>query len=421
MDMNRKRTLLAARAAVVLLLLDDDDFRAGHACRPIRFRRASIRRNRLKFCLVVQYLSDDDFRRAFRLSRSSFNELLLLLKPFLTRDEKQAACSSGGAIEPAVRLAVTLRLLAGGSYLDQMICFRLAKPTVYTVFHDTLRAILHVLPMPGVPLHCAAKLRELADGFSAFRHAPSPIHGCIGALDGIAIAIQKPPDQYVPRNFYCRKGKYALPVQAVVDYKYRFLYMTCKCVGSTHDSIAFATSSLAAQLRAGDMLSGFWIAGDAAYQCSEGLVTPWTKSALTDPEEGVYRDAFNFYHSSKRMAVEQAFGILFNRWGILWRPLSYKLVDSLPIISAVMRLHNFCVDRGDIARCLPPSAISHERAARYDVDADAAFTTWWAASAKLGREFRQQGGRRRDLEEETLRGLLTDALKQRGVTRPALS
>lgn len=87
----------------------------------------------------------------------------------------------------------------------------------------------------------------------------------------------------------------------------------------------------------------------------------------------------------------------------------------------VMRLHNFSVDSGEITWFLPPSAIMHKRAARYDADSDATLTAWWTASTQLGRDFRQNYGRRFYLELRTLLYILTDVLKHRGVTRPALS
>jgi hypothetical protein len=97
--------------------------------------------------------------------------------------------------------------------------------------------------MPGIPTTDSAKLSCLADGFRRSRTPASPIHGCIGALDVIAISILKPPDQFVPRNFYCRKGMFALPVQAIVDFSYRFMYMSASCVWSTHDSLSFCVFS----------------------------------------------------------------------------------------------------------------------------------------------------------------------------------
>ena len=55
-------------------------------------------------------------------------------------------------------------------------------------------------------------------------------------------------------------------------------------------------------------------------------------------------DAFDFEQSSNRMPIECAFGILIQRWGILYRPLRVRFNRRAPLIAACMRLHNFCID-----------------------------------------------------------------------------
>lgn len=157
------------------------------------------------------------------------------------------------------------------------------------------------------------ELREMANKFQESRTRPNSSYDCIGALDGTTISIKRPPDEYMPRNFYCRKGMYAFPVQAVVDSDSRFRYMSWRCTGSTHDSAAFDASYLAQKLKAGKLKAGFWIAGDVAYVSIPGLLTPWSKSELSG-ENGMYAACFNFYHSSHRTHVEQAFGVLVQRW-----------------------------------------------------------------------------------------------------------
>jgi DDE superfamily endonuclease len=118
--------------------------------------------------------------------------------------------------------------------------------------------------------------------------------------------VWKPLDKYFPRNYFTRKEFYALPVQAFLDGFYRFLYMSAGCVGSTHDSLAWSCSSLGHRLLSGLSLGEFWIAGDAAYVCSNNLLTPYSKAQIHDAELGPRRDSFNFYQSSLRMHVEKA-------------------------------------------------------------------------------------------------------------------
>ncbi len=38
-------------------------------------------------------------------------------------------------------------------------------------------------------------------------------------------------------------------------------------------------------------------------------------------------------------------GMLIRRWGILWRPLEMKFGRRTAVVTACMRLHNFCIDK----------------------------------------------------------------------------
>lgn len=98
------------------------------------------------------------------------------------------------------------------------------------------------------------------------------LHGCVGALDGILFRVLKPHNVFLLRKFFCCKEMHAIPVQAVVSSSYNFLYMSAMCEGSTNNSIAFAVTGLGMRLRAVGLRSGYWIAGDAAYECRDDLL-----------------------------------------------------------------------------------------------------------------------------------------------------
>ena len=57
--------------------------------------------------------SDAEFRRRFRVTRSRFNMIVADLRSQIWRDPTKGLNSSGGAISPEYRAAITLRLLAG--------------------------------------------------------------------------------------------------------------------------------------------------------------------------------------------------------------------------------------------------------------------------------------------------------------------
>ena len=96
----------------------------------------------------------------------------------------------------------------------------------------------------------------------------------------------------------------------MLDSNNNFLSYSCRCVGSTHDSLAHAASSLGKYLQNKSLNSEFWIAGDEAHMCTEDLITPVPNSHASSEE-----DALNFFHSSLRMHVEKGFGVLTAKWG----------------------------------------------------------------------------------------------------------
>jgi hypothetical protein len=219
------------------------------------------------------------------MSQSTFMALLTILQRDLMRDMRMALRSSGGRVEPAVRLALTIRMLAGASYLDVMLVFRIASSTVYDVFHSTVSIITKLIAMPGLPVS-RSDLRSLATAFICSRKPPNPLYGCSGAVDVICIEIQKPLNGFGPRAFYCRKCMYAIPSQALVDANYRFLYLSAKYADCTPDGISWESSSVGMRLRRTPLPAGYWIAGDAAYPCRNGVITPWTAGQLLHEEFG---------------------------------------------------------------------------------------------------------------------------------------
>ena len=59
----------------------------------------------------------------------------------------------------------------------------------------------------------------------------------------------------------------------------------------------------------------------------------------------IYKDSFNYWLSHSRQAIERAFGMLTQRWGIFWRIFRFSF-DRLPLVALVcMKLHNLCVDK----------------------------------------------------------------------------
>ena len=121
------------------------------------------------------------------------------------------------------------------------------------------------------------------------------------------------------RYHVSRKDEYALLCMAVCDAARRFTYYDISQVPTTHDSLAWSMSELGQRVNNGELPAPFFINGDAAFSQSPSMICP---SAL--PEH----DDFDWHQSSNRMAIECAFGILVQRWGVLWRPLRCRSIGA---------------------------------------------------------------------------------------------
>jgi DDE superfamily endonuclease len=84
------------------------------------------------------------------------------------------------------------------------------------------------------------------------------------------------------------------------------------------------------------------VAADDAYGngCAGGrIITPYIGRNLDSTKE-----SFNYYLSSLRITVEQVFGVIVSRWGILWSPLRCSLRRATRIVVVCAKLHNFITD-----------------------------------------------------------------------------
>ena len=142
--------------------------------------------------------------------------------------------------------------------------------------------------------------------------------GVIGSLDGWLVKIRRPKKSDMVgdiTSFYCRKGFYAINVQAIVNKNKLVLWRSIKCRGAEHDSNAFKKSNLYQKLleKANDLRKlGLYFVGDSAYYIRSFLQVPFDNSVPQSAE-----DSFNYNLSTCRIWVECAFGEIDMRWGIL--------------------------------------------------------------------------------------------------------
>jgi hypothetical protein len=187
----------------------------------------------------VSYLTDAQFRTMFRMSRASFEKLLELIEPFMPEsDEEMAHRSSGSVVSNRTKLHITLRWLAGGSYLDLIMLWGVAKGTFFDtgergVVWPVIEAIDQAFLL-GLPVHDRAELLRMADKFSHFTRGE--MWGCVTAIDGWVARTRQPFGWEVDdvKAYYNRHGFFGLVVLAGCDACCRFTMFSCKNTGSTN-------------------------------------------------------------------------------------------------------------------------------------------------------------------------------------------
>ena len=292
-------------------------------------RRSRVRKSWRKFS---DWLTDRQFRRYFRMSKVLFqqlcNDIIAAVGPDEFKSEQYlrqridgAAIipdrsnnlliahheSTGGFVSGEIKVAITMRVLGGASYLEAALFFEVSFNHSHKIFKEVINNwIRHdkFYPINGIE-YCEndAKMQAVALQFS--QSSRGVIIGCIGALDGWLVKIKKPCRRDGvdnPQSFYSQKGFYAVNTQVIVDRNKTVLFRSIMSRGAKHDSTAFCNSRLYAWLLDNYhalVEKGYHFIGDSAYALKSFLHTPYD-----DAPHATAKDDYNYFHSLSRIVVE---------------------------------------------------------------------------------------------------------------------
>jgi hypothetical protein len=272
--------------------------------------RGNRHRNRGYALREVEFLRDSEFAKHFRMTRAGFEQLLVLVEPFLhDTDERMAQISSGFMVTKRTKLYTTLRWLAGGSYIDICFGWALSEAAFYStvpekgVVWPVIEAIDQAFEI-GLPMHDEVALTKLADEFATF--SGGELYGCVTAIDGWVARTRKPfhkevDDVMAYRN---RHGCWGLVVLAGCDARCRFTMFSCKNCGSTNDTVAWELSEMKHLLEQGRLPNRFFLIGDEAFTCTNVLLVPYSGRGL-----GAWKDSFNYHLSVMRQCIERVLSV----------------------------------------------------------------------------------------------------------------
>ena len=253
------------------------------------------------------------FQNFMRVSPDMFQELVRRLAPRIEKNDTFMR----KALEPGLKLAITLRYLASGdSYMSLQYGFRVAANTISGVVVETCKAILaeledEVLKLPRTP----QEWKKIAEQFSSRWN----FHNTIGAIDGKHVAIRCPPN--MGSFYYNYKKFHSIVLLAIVDAGYKFVYTDIGANGANSDAGIFRDSELFKSFEegtaghpdpepfpVGDKNIPYHLVGDDAFGLRDWLMKGF-------PHRGMLREEriFNYRLSRARRVVENAFGILAHR------------------------------------------------------------------------------------------------------------
>jgi len=201
------------------------------------------------------------------------------ISPFLNVcDEQKAINSSGSPIQARTRLAVTLRWLAGRSYLDLCFAWGVSSLTFYHpdgIIWPVIEAIDAAFSI-GFPFEDDIALESLSQGFE--EHSGGILKGHVLAIDGFGVSTRQPFKTKVlhPKDYRFRKGGFAVIVLAGCDVKAWFVSVSCNHSGSTNDIMAWQDSNLFHALKVeGRLPPQYVFIGDEAFTNTAQFMSPW--------------------------------------------------------------------------------------------------------------------------------------------------
>jgi hypothetical protein len=211
----------------------------------LRIRKQNIVRDREAALVRLAAYSDDEFKRRFRMKRYQFDLIVNAIRQTLepqTDWAKQCAINSSGSwVKAELRVAATLRVLAGGSYLDAADLFALSawsfhRNTFWPVILAVCNCSEEFLDNVKFPFDDEEQLRKHEASFSKFqKHFP----GTVAAGDGCAFRIRRPNAKEMDgdvQSSYTRKYSWAYGFILFCDGNLNIMSVEATHVASTNDA-----------------------------------------------------------------------------------------------------------------------------------------------------------------------------------------
>ncbi|XP_014282671.1 uncharacterized protein [Halyomorpha halys] len=295
-----------------------------------------------EFATLFKELVDDEtkFFQYFRMSEGTFNLLLKKVEMHLKKQDTHLR----KAIIPKERLAVCLRYLATGDTFQTIsLSYRMGISTVYSIVMETCKVICENLMSTMLPRPTENVWKSIANDFYEMWNFPN----CLGALDGKLITIQSLSNSV--SSISNKKKTYSVALFGLVDAHHNFIAVDVGAYGQKSDGGTFASSNLFKAIEQNTLSIPrnaplpntstevpFVFVADEAFPLKTYLMRPYPQQSL-DNSKRIY----NYHLCQARKVVDDAFGILSQKFQIYNRKIRVAPHNVDYIILTTCILHNF--------------------------------------------------------------------------------
>lgn len=296
---------------------------------------------------ITKYLlsEEDKFVKYLRVTPYLFHRILEHIRDHITTTPTNRVPNP---ISPQQKLCVALRFVATGESITSIsFSFRIAQSYVTDIVRRVFKAIKDTL-MKEIPHPTKEQFSDIASDFYKKWNFPN----VLGCLDGKHVRIRCPNS--TGSIHYNYKDFFSIVLLALVDANNKFIAVDIGSFGREGDAGIFSKCEMGKAIRnktfdfpqpskipGTDIISPYVVLGDEAFPLLENLMKPFCRNqSLVDRSKAI----FNYRLSRARRIVENAFGILAQRFRIYNTPIHLSVQTVENLVASTCIVHNMIID-----------------------------------------------------------------------------
>ncbi|XP_012451022.1 protein ALP1-like [Gossypium raimondii] len=283
---------------------------------------------------------DEEFKRAFRMSKATFNMVCEELEPAVMKKNTMLR----DAIPVRQRVAVCIWRLATGEPLRMVSKrFGLGISTCHKLVLEVCAAIKTVLMPKFVQWPDESKMKSIKQAFESAAGIPN-VGGSMYTTHVPIIAPKVSVAAYFNKKHTERnqKNSYSITLQGVVDQTGAFTDICIGWPGSMSDDQILEKSAFHQRATRGH-LKDVCVVGNKGYPLMDWVLVPYSHQNLTWAQH-----AFNEKIGEIEKVAKEAFARLKGRWSCLQKRTEVKLQELPIVLGACCVLHNICEMRNEV-------------------------------------------------------------------------